>query len=225
MRFRPRLVRICPLVALAVLLALGGVASAQAADLAAPDLSWLALDESCPDGASVAALDAPEWLAGIDQADAAAPAGAGSACSTNPQCKDRKQYCAKAAGDCKGKGECKARPDVCTEIFKPVCGCNGKTFSNECFAAAAGVNVKSEGACVPTGKTAAMACKTNANCKAAGSYCAKDTGKCNDEGVCAQRPEICPTIVAPVCGCNGKTFNNGCEANRAGVNVRHDGKC
>jgi hypothetical protein len=125
-------------------------------------------------------------------------------------------------GDCKGKGNCTAKPDVCPEIFKPVCGCNGKTYSNECFAAAAGVNVASEGAC-KTG-TAAKPCKTNKQC-GAGAYCAKETGKCDDEGVCAQKPQICPLVVAPVCGCDNKTYNNGCMAHRAGVNVKHDGKC
>jgi len=36
---------------------------------------------------------------------------------------------------------------VCPDLYKPVCGVNGKTYSNSCYAYAAGVKVKSTGAC------------------------------------------------------------------------------
>lgn len=201
---------------LVVLVGWAGLWSTAARAQEAADLSWLQ-DDNCAEGVSVAAFDAPDWL----QAAPAPAPPTGKDCTANGQCKG-KQYCAKAAGDCKGKGECKARPDVCTEIYKPVCGCNHKTYSNECVAAAAGVNVASEGAC-KYGETV-KTCKTNKQCPA-GDYCAKDTGKCDEEGVCAQRPQICPLVVAPVCGCDNKTYNNGCMAHRAGVNIKHDGKC
>jgi hypothetical protein len=199
-RCRKSLIWIVPFLVVGIV-GWGGAQRAEATD--APDLSWL--------------QDATPTPATGDTA------GATGGCRTNGQCKGSKQYCSKAVGDCKGTGECKARPEVCPLIFKPVCGCNNKTYSNECFAAMAGVNVKAEGAC-PKAAGAANTCKTNKNCPA-GDFCAKDTGKCDDEGVCAQKPQICPTIVAPVCGCNNKTYNNNCEAHRAGVSVKHDGKC
>jgi hypothetical protein len=57
------------------------------------------------------------------------------------------QYCAKAIGDCEGTGTCISRPEFCTEEFNPVCGCDGNTYSNSCYAARAGVNVAHQGSC------------------------------------------------------------------------------
>ena len=44
-------------------------------------------------------------------------------------------------------GICNDEPDVCAELYSPTCGCDGKTYSNPCEAAAFGVSVQSSGAC------------------------------------------------------------------------------
>src|SRR4051812_32216384 len=138
-RCRKSLVWIGPLVLL-VLIGWGSAWSREARAADATDLSWLQ-DGNCAQGVAVAALDTPDWMEPADS-----PPAADKACKSNGQCKG-KRYCAKAVGDCKGEGKCTDRPDVCTDEFKPVCGCNHKTYSNACFAAAAGVNVDHDGPC------------------------------------------------------------------------------
>lgn len=64
---------------------------------------------------------------------------------------------------------------------------------------------------------------------AAGSYCdypaTASCGAADQMGTCETKPDFCPAVILPVCGCNGKTYNNGCEANRAGVSAHASGPC
>lgn len=61
-----------------------------------------------------------------------------------------------------------------------------------------------------------------------GFYCQKTTEVCpikGGPGVCKVRPQKCPGVVVPVCGCNNVTYANECQAERAGVSVAHQGRC
>jgi pectin methylesterase-like acyl-CoA thioesterase len=68
-------------------------------------------------------------------------------CNLNNHCGSG-QFCEKADGDCSGTGECTEIPQgFCITVWDPVCGCDGSTYSNSCFAILAGVNVDYPGEC------------------------------------------------------------------------------
>ena len=60
------------------------------------------------------------------------------------------QFCQKPAGQCHfadNFGVCVVRPQICTRIYRPVCGCNGKTYSNDCVRQSAGAQLDHVGRC------------------------------------------------------------------------------
>jgi hypothetical protein len=145
-----------------------------------------------------------------------APAWAQYGCWDNYQCPFG-YYCEKVDGNCDGLGTCSPRPELCFAVYLPVCGCDGMTYSNGCYAARAGVNVAYPGEC-------GTACWDDWSC-APGQYCKKPTGDCWGPGHCQLIPSVCPTYSDPVCGCDGVTYSNAACAAAVGVNVAFDGPC
>ncbi len=56
-------------------------------------------------------------------------------------------------------------------------------------------------------------------------FAGEEDNQCGGAGLCAVRPQVCPGVSDPVCGCDNTTYNNDCLAQRAGVTVRGEGAC
>ncbi|MEK6674714.1 MAG: Kazal-type serine protease inhibitor domain-containing protein [Planctomycetota bacterium] len=176
-------------------------------------------------GMALLAVSGLVWASGCEQIQ---PCGGlqGLACAEGEFC----LFVDRSCGAADQTGICAVAPEACAAVEAPVCGCDDQTYGNECLARAASVSIVSEGACDDgdirpddriCGGIAALPCEEGEFCRFEAGIC----GRGDQSGVCQAFPEVCQQVFAPVCGCDGQTYGNECEAWVVGVSVDFDGAC
>lgn len=140
-------------------------------------------------------------------------------------------------------GVCGHRPEMCIQLYKPACGCDGVTYGNSCLLAAAGAAFAHDGECAAPAAQFGEACggllgtqcaaglscdygplagpRTNHDSKAESQCQIMDLG-----GTCTNpAATLCSQQYDPVCACNGQTFSNDCMRMVAGQPFAYYGQC
>lgn len=116
------------------------------------------------------------------------------------------------------QARCERKPTACPKNFEPVCGCDSVTYSNACFAAAAGTSIEHNGPCNQECSLESPECILN------NGYCKFATGDCGlNAGTCAESPTFFDCVLLapdPVCGCDGNVYTNPCEAAENKVSIQ-----
>ena len=143
-----------------------------------------------------------------DAAPVACGARAGDTCGDDEYCFFTPEA---ICGFADATGVCVERPDYMTRERRPVCGCDNVTYANPSVAAYNGMSVQYEGECRVEPEVQSCGSRGMAPCPE-GQFCSFPVeamcGATDLPGTCAFRPEVCPALYNPVCGCDGRTHGN-----------------
>jgi hypothetical protein len=111
-------------------------------------LASLALSSAaaCSSGLDSGGPEAGE-LEGVESSESTESALVGAACKSSLDC-GKGEFCDLGCMNMFKPGECTAIPDRCLDVWDPVCGCDNRTYSNDCYRRKAKVGLKSSDACV-----------------------------------------------------------------------------
>jgi hypothetical protein len=96
-------------------------------------------------------------------------------------------------------GTCVVKPQVCGDVYHPVCGCNGTTYSNDCERQVAGVSKNFDGAC-PTGD-AGQDAPLSVDASSLAALCTATGGQIVSTLCCNSATDFPNSCLGGACGC------------------------
>lgn len=114
-----------------------------------------------------------------------------------------------------------AERGVCDMFLWGGCGGNDNRFDSQEACEARCADEPTNPGMVACGARLGDTCAADYFCDFAGEMC----DWADATGTCQPRPEICPDNIEPVCGCDGRTYDNLCNAQAAGVDAAYSGRC